>query len=100
MYANSEGFQALAITMIVILHALFLDCPQPDKTVIAASTPDNKAIRQCFAFFILLFSSFFPDKNHNSIIPSQTFILFADYSIITCKADVCNPLRYLLMQKY
>lgn len=45
MYANSEGFQALAITMIVILHALFLDCPQPDKTVAATSTPDNKAIR-------------------------------------------------------
>ena len=49
----------------------FSDCPQPDKTVVATSTPDNKAIRQCFAFFILVFSSFFPDKIINSIIGKQ-----------------------------
>ena len=44
------------------LDISFFDCPHPDKTAVVASIPDTTAIRQRFAFFILLFSSFFPDK--------------------------------------
>lgn len=48
----------------------------------------------------LLFSKLFPVHSHARIYPFQTFILFVDYSIITCKADIRNPLLYLLIQKY
>ena len=48
--------------MIIVLDTFLFDCPHPDKTAIATSTPDTTAIRQRFAFFILFFPHSFPDK--------------------------------------